>query len=219
MLKWSFVVGLSLYAIGMRHVVAAPGTEIHGLAFEQKSIVELGPTLAPLHHVRFCQRYPADCQPNANANELVELDNKTLGLLQRINHQVNTTIAPVRKNYDSNVEASWTIAPDGGDCNDYAVTKRHDLLHRGLPSSALRLSVVKTADGDGHLVLLVATTNGDLVLDNLTDEIRPWRDAEYRWLKIQSKNDPNQWVEVKSPIVVSAALKEVFRKMAVGANR
>jgi hypothetical protein len=56
-------------------------------------------------------------------------------------------------------------------------------------------------------------------LDNLTDEIRPWRDAEYRWLKIQSKNDPNQWVEVKSPIVVSAALKEVFRKMAVGAHR
>ena len=52
----------------------------------------------------------------------------------------------------------WTIAPHEGDCNDYAVTKRHQLLEKGLPSSALRLSVTKTVTlGVGHLVLVVST--------------------------------------------------------------
>jgi predicted transglutaminase-like cysteine proteinase len=196
MLKWSFVVGLSLYAIGMRHGVAAPGTEIRHLAFEQKSIVELGPTLAPLHHVRFCQRYPADCQPNANANELVELDNKTLGLLQRINHQVNTTIAPVRKDYDSNVEASWTIAPNGGDCNDYAVTKRHELLARGWPARSLLLAEVVVPSGEHHLVLVVRTREDDFVLDNLSWNVRPVSQIHYQWVRVQQASNPRFWSTV-----------------------
>jgi predicted transglutaminase-like cysteine proteinase len=58
-----------------------------------------------------------------------------------------------------------------------------------------------TASGVGHLVLLAATTKGDLVLDNLTDAIRPWQSADYHWLKIQSARDPKLWYETK----VSAA--------------
>jgi predicted transglutaminase-like cysteine proteinase len=70
-----------------------------------------------------------------------------------------------------------------GDCNDCAVTKRHQLLESGLPSKALRLSV-KTAAGIGHLVLVVVTTKGDIVVDDLTEVIRPWRSTDYHWLKI-----------------------------------
>jgi predicted transglutaminase-like cysteine proteinase len=97
------------------------------------------------------------------------------------------------KRYDSDVQAGWTIAPTRGDCNDYAVTKRHILLEDGLPSAALRLSVIKTASGEGHLVLVVSATKGDLVMDNLTEEIRPWQSTEYHWLKIQSAKDPRYW--------------------------
>jgi predicted transglutaminase-like cysteine proteinase len=219
MIKRSLVVGLLFSVIATGPGVAAPGVDMQSLDSAQKKIVELGPTLAPFQHVRFCQHYPADCQPNSQANDRIELNSKTVGLLRYINHQVNTVIVPVEKIYDSHIEVSWTVAPNGGDCNDYAVTKQHELLHRGLPSSALRLAVVKTDDGDGHLVLVVGTTNGDLVLDNLTEEIRSWNEANYRWLKIQSRNDPNYWVDVKSPIVVSAALKDAFRKMALEAKR
>jgi predicted transglutaminase-like cysteine proteinase len=60
-----------------------------------------------------------------------------------------------------------------GDCNDYAVTKRHMLLQRGLPAKALRLSAVRTGSGTGHLVLLAVTSKGELVLDKLTDAILP----------------------------------------------
>ena len=121
------------------------------------------------------------------------------GLLKRVNHVVNTAINPTVKSYDQDLRNGWTIAPASGDCNDYAVTKRHDLIEGGLPANALRLSVVKTASGTGHLVLVVATTSGDLVMDNLTDAIRPWNGTNYRWLKIQSSTDARFWYEIKGP--------------------
>src|SRR5450432_3101611 len=162
-------------------------------------IVEATPTLAPFQHVRFCLRYPSDCKTNPTKNERIDLDAETSELLIRVNHSVNMSIIPTPKSYGPNLGDGWTIAPDMGDCNDYAVTKRHELLEIGLPSKALRLSVVKTASGIGHLVLVVATTNGDVVMDNLTAAIRPWQTTDYQWIKIQSASDPLFWNEIKSP--------------------
>ena len=162
------------------------------------SIVESAPTLAPFQHVRFCLRYPAECKPSSAAQR-IELDVATMQLLDRVNRDVNLSITPEVKAYDTDLADGWTIDPGRGDCNDYAVTKRHNLIARGLPSGALRLSVIKTRSGIGHLVLVVATTNGDMVLDNLTSAIRPWQITEYRWLKIQSATDPRLWNAVKSP--------------------
>jgi predicted transglutaminase-like cysteine proteinase len=162
-------------------------------------IADASPTLAPFQHVRFCLRYPSDCKSDPAANERVELNAEITELLKRINHAVNMSIIPTPKSYGSNLGDGWTIAPDAGDCNDYAVTKRHALLESGLPSKALRLSVVKTATGIGHLVLVVATTKGDIVMDNLTEAIRPWQTTGYHWLKIQSAADSRFWFEVKPP--------------------
>ena len=162
-------------------------------------IVEASPTLAPFQHVRFCLRYPSDCKSNATENERIDLDAQTTELLKRVNHSVNMSIIPTPKSYGPNLGDGWTIAPDMGDCNDYAVTKRHELLENGLPSKALRLSVVKTASGIGHLVLVVVTTKGDIVMDNLTEVIRPWQSTDYHWLKIQSATDSKFWYEIKAP--------------------
>jgi len=164
-------------------------------------IVDASPTLAPFQHVRFCLRYPSDCKSNPAENDRIDLSAETSELLNRVNHSVNLSIAPMLKSYGSNLEDGWTIAPGAGDCNDYAVTKRHELLESGLPSKALRLSVVKTASGIGHLVLVVATTKGDLVLDNLTEVIRPWQNTDYHWLKIQSATDSKYWYEIKAPAI------------------
>jgi predicted transglutaminase-like cysteine proteinase len=172
-------------------------------------IVEASPTLAPFQHVRFCLRYPSDCKSDPAENGRVELNAETSGLLDRVNRSVNISITAMSKSYGSNLGDGWTIAPDMGDCNDYAVTKRHELLESGLPSKALRLSVVRTASGIGHLVLVVATTNGDIVLDNLTTAIRPWQTTDYQWLKIQSTSDPRYWNEVKSPALASQASRKV----------
>ena len=162
------------------------------------SIAEASPTLAPFQHVRFCLRYPTDCKSTGIEDERITLTAETSELLKRVNRSVNLSIAPRSKNYGPNLEDEWTIAPDRGDCNDYAVTKRHELVESGLPSKALRLSVVTTAAGIGHLVLVVATTKGDVVMDNLTEAIRPWQSTNYHWLKIQSATDARFWYGVKA---------------------
>ena len=164
-------------------------------------IVEAAPTLAPFQHVRFCLRYPADCKANPTENERIDLSAETSELLKRVNHSVNISIIPTPKSYGPNLGDGWTIAPEMGDCNDYAVTKRHELLENGLPSKALRLAVVKTASGIGHLVLVVVTTKGDIVMDDLTEEIRPWQSTDYHWLNIQSASDPKFWYKIRGPVV------------------
>jgi predicted transglutaminase-like cysteine proteinase len=161
-------------------------------------IVNASPTLAPFQHIRFCLRYPSDCKSDAKENERIDLDAETAELLKRVNHSVNMSIIPMLKSYGPNLGDGWTIGPYMGDCNDYAVTKRHKFLESGLPSRALRLAVVTTASGIGHLVLVVATTTGDIVLDNLTEVIRPWQSTDYHWRKIQSSTDAKYWYEVKA---------------------
>jgi len=99
-------------------------------------------TLAPFQHVRFSLRYPSDCKSDPTEDEHIDLNAKTWELLTRVNHGVNMSIIPTHKSYRPNLVDAWSIAPEMGDCNDYAVTKRHELLENGLPSRDLRLSVV-----------------------------------------------------------------------------
>jgi predicted transglutaminase-like cysteine proteinase len=168
-------------------------------------IEDASPTLAPFQHVRFCLHYPSDCKSDPTENERIDLNAETTELLKRVNHSVNMSILPILKSYGPALRDGWTIAPDTGDCNDYAVTKRHDLLQSGLPSKALRLSVVTTVSGIGHLVLVVVTTKGDIVMDNLTEAIRPWLSTDYHWVKIQSATDSRYWYEVKNPAAGASA--------------
>ncbi len=172
-------------------------------------IVDGSPTLAPFQHVRFCLHYPTDCKSNPSENDSIELNAEALELLNRVNRDVNMAIAPTVKGYGSNLAEGWAISPTLGDCNDYAVTKRHGLIASGLPAKALRLAVVKTASGIGHLVLIVVTGKGAVVLDNLTDTIRPWQATDYQWLKIQSADDAKFWHEIKAPAVVAEADQRV----------
>jgi predicted transglutaminase-like cysteine proteinase len=161
-------------------------------------LMEVSPVLAPFQHVRFCLRYPSECKSNPADNGRIDLNAENVELLKRVNRDVNASIIPAAKDHGPALADGWTIAPTTGDCNDYAVTKRHELVQNGLPAKALRLSVVKTSSGVGHLVLVAATTKGDLVLDNLTAAIRPWQRTDYHWLKIQSASDARFWFEIRA---------------------
>jgi predicted transglutaminase-like cysteine proteinase len=91
---------------------------------------------------------------------------------------------------------TWVINPARGDCNDFAMSKRHELLNRGWPARTLLLSEVITNSGEPHLVLVVQTRSGDLVLDNLTPQIKPWSRAPYRWARIQMPNTGQLWATI-----------------------
>jgi predicted transglutaminase-like cysteine proteinase len=94
----------------------------------------------------------------------------------------------------------WTIPTDGrGDCDDYAVTKRAQLIAAGIPASALRLAVAVTPRSVRHAVLTVATDRGDYILDSLYDEIVPWHAPGYTWLMRQMPDNARSWESLKDP--------------------
>jgi len=103
--------------------------------------------------------------------------------LKAVNKTVNAAIIPER-NTAGLAGEKWLIGPARGDCNYYAVTKRSELLERGWPTRALLLSDVVTAWGEHYLGLVVRASVGDLVLDNMTPQIRPR--APYQWVRIQT---------------------------------
>ena len=107
---------------------------------------------------------------------------------------VNREIIPERNNLGLAGE-QWLINPDRGDCNDYAVSKRHELLARGWPARALLLSEVVVNSGEHHLILVVRTKSGDLVLDNMTQVIKLWSRVPYRWVRMQSP-DSKLWATI-----------------------
>jgi predicted transglutaminase-like cysteine proteinase len=72
-------------------------------------------------------------------------------------------------------------------------------LARGWPSRALLLSEVELPSGEHHLLLVVRVKDADLVLDNLNDDIRlaAMTYDQYRWVRIQSPQNPRFWVSVR----------------------
>jgi predicted transglutaminase-like cysteine proteinase len=153
------------------------------------------PTLAPMAFTMFCLRYADQCRPLISRGGPVRLTEARVEELRQVNDHVNATIMPERNDEGLAVQ-KWLIAPASGDCNDYAVTKRAELLHRGWPAQVLLLSEVVTSSGEHHLVLVVRTKSGDFVLDNMTDEVSLWSTAPYRWVRMQTPKNPNYWATI-----------------------
>jgi predicted transglutaminase-like cysteine proteinase len=150
--------------------------------------------LPPLGHTHFCVRYPRDCDRSSSRNiASIPFEERWLQL-KFINEVINAVIAP--KPGDPTVDSDWLIGPAEGNCNDYAVTKRHLLLEAGWPASALLLAeVVRVTTGEHHLILIVRGTNSDFVLDNLRPFIVSLAETrdDYLWVRVQSDQDPRFW--------------------------
>lgn len=155
-------------------------------------------TLAPMAYTMFCVHYQDECliRPLFRGGP-IRLTEARWADLKEANQSVNRAIIPEASEPGPSVEA-WLIDPERGDCNDYAVSKRHKLLQRGWPPRTLLLGEVVIASGQHHLVLVVRTKSGDLVLDNLTPQIRSWSRAPYRWVRVQSPSNPRYWRTVAS---------------------
>lgn len=153
--------------------------------------------LGPMAHTRFCLDFPSDCKvPKLQfRSSLVKMTLARRAELAKINTKVNQTIRP-EPNTEGLAGEKWLIAPEAGDCNDYAVTKRHELIARGWPLRALLLAEVVVASGEHHLVLVVRTNEGDLVADNLNSNIRNWSKVGYEWVRIQTPANPIYWAKI-----------------------
>ncbi|MBN9137273.1 transglutaminase-like cysteine peptidase [Phyllobacterium sp. NPDC097923] len=158
-----------------------------------------GRTSQPIGHYDFCQIYQDECRIRSISDTPVSLTPKVWAQLVQVNTQVNTDIKPATDMEIYGVEEYWGY-PDKvgnvGDCEDYVLLKRRMLMQRGLPVSALLITVVRQMNGEGHAVLTVRTDRGDYVLDNLEPQIKPWNETSYDYLKRQSTHYTGAWVSI-----------------------
>ncbi len=141
---------------------------------------------APLGFQLMCLQNPSECKGGGKSS--ISGTAAEIALLKRVNTAVNRAIRP---RHDGSVDI-WTVGASAGDCEDYVLAKRRQLIRAGIPASALRIAFVKTRRGEGHAILMVKTSRGDLVLDNLTAAIRPLSQTGYRLISVSGAN-PERW--------------------------
>ncbi len=153
--------------------------------------------LTPLSYIKFCMNWAEQCQAGSS-QDLIPFDQSTMTKLEQINVQVNRSIRPQQRAAETSIDV-WQINPTNGDCNDYAVSKRHALIQQGFPRGALLLASAMTSWGEAHLVLVVRTSQGDYVLDNLRSRVQLWDKTGYRWLNRESASNPMHWERIAKP--------------------
>jgi predicted transglutaminase-like cysteine proteinase len=164
----------------------------------------------PAGFVSFCLRFPDQCMLSKDQPAIVTLSSAQWLELQEVNQAVNLAIKPMDDQRHYGRAEYWNIPTDGfGDCEDYALTKRRDLMAAGFPAQALRIAVVLTWRGEAHAILTVATDHGDYVLDNLSNSIQNWDRTDYQWIERQDPSKAWGWVSLdpsrNSTLVAAAA--------------
>ena len=162
----------------------------------QLALAELGPATMPGGMVSLCARQPSFCAPDREVPRAFILSPEHWRQLFDVNINVNHTIASTTDRQLYGKDEYWTIPTTAGDCEDYVLLKRQQLMKLGIEESALLITVVHDENGEGHAVLTVPTDDGDLVLDNRRDEILHWWATGYVFIKRQSETDPDRWVSL-----------------------
>jgi predicted transglutaminase-like cysteine proteinase len=157
----------------------------------------IGKTTQPIGHHDLCSRVPIECRERTASEAAMVLTPARWNELIAVNDNVNTAIEPETDHDLYGKDEFWAYPDEGkGDCEDFVLLKRRELLERGWPAGSLLITVVRQTNGDGHAILTVRTDRGDLVLDNLEGKIKLWSDTEYQFVKRQSDVDSGRWVSI-----------------------
>ena len=121
-------------------------------------------------------------------------------------HQVNAFFN--RVNYDSDASLwdqkdYWAtpfevLGVNSADCEDYAISKYFTLISMGVDEAKLRITYVKSLEmNEAHMVLAFYPSAGaePLILDNLTDRIRPAGERD-DLVPVYSFNGADLWLAV-----------------------
>jgi len=174
----------------------------------KSSFIEVGgATLVPYGWMDFCARYQGECAASGSAADIT-LTPSAFRRIAQINKWVNANVRARSDLEQWGLVDRWDYPSNGqGDCEDYVLLKRRLLADEGFPLQALLVTVVKDERGEGHAVLTVKTNQGEFVLDNLREGVKPWTATPYKFVKRQSQTDPNAWLAIGeqagSPAVVA----------------
>lgn len=184
--------------------LGATDTAFANEAFDH--MIVTGRTTQPIGHYEFCKVHPSDCRMVSTDIRPTRLTRSRWNELVSVNQSVNTKIRPVTDLEYYKVEEYWTYPERYGDCEDYVLLKRYQLMQLGWPASSLLITVVRQQNGDGHAVLTVRTDRADYILDNLDDHVLPWDQTSYHYLKRQASYNSGIWegIEDARPTLVGS---------------
>lgn len=209
-MRWVWVVGVAV-AAGFLSGCASENSRVPFPAANTPGIPDsTTAAIVPPGFISFCVRFADQCREAPGASQSVSLTAQTWQTMQQVNASVNDAIWPEEDEKHYGREEYWTIPTDGyGDCEDFALTKRKQLMAAGFPEPSLRIAVVDTPQQARHAVLTVVTDKGDFVLDNLQSGVAPWNSLGYRWIERQDPKRPLGWVSLEdagapAPIVTAS---------------
>lgn len=150
--------------------------------------------VAPSGAMNICWTYEWACAESAQSGELTS---QNLTLVHQINKNVNSRVREVADSSQYNQAEFWSLpTARGGDCEDFALLKKRELIRYGIDPKRLLLATVLDRKRNAHAVLVLRSDRGDYVLDNLTNDILDWRTTRYTFLRMQNPNAPRSWVGV-----------------------
>lgn len=161
------------------------------------SMVTGGITSQPIGHYEFCQKYSDECNIRSKTTPPPRVTDYGWSVVREINTSVNTTIVAMTDQEIYGKDEVWEYPTTAGDCEDFVLLKRKKLIERGFSVADLLITVVRKPDGEGHAVLTLRTTDGDYILDNLTDDVKLWTDTNYTYLKRQASFNTGRWVSIE----------------------
>jgi predicted transglutaminase-like cysteine proteinase len=165
---------------------------------------------APIGWIEYCSENAADCKGGATQARDIVMTQTAWKDLVRVNRWVNENVKPMTDMEHWGVVEKWSYPTDGyGDCEDYVLMKRKMLIDAGWPREALLITVVRDKNDEGHAVLTVKTDKGEFILDNQNENVVPWTETGYHFIKRQSQSDPNVWVALgdNHPAVATASAR------------
>lgn len=189
---------IAAFAAGFGQAVAGQHINVRQTDFANPAFAQAGvrPTSIPVGAADFCKSHASDCQPYRQVVQAMPLSPALWQQLLEVNAKYNQQIVARTDEELYKTIEFWTYPNGYGDCEDYALAKRRELISLGWPASTLLMTVVRKPDGEGHAVLMVRTDRGDLVLDNLEGLIKVWKDTPYKYLKRQSQRGLATWVDI-----------------------
>ena len=155
-------------------------------------------TSQPIGHYEFCERLPNECNIKSPPAAPEKISADQWDMIRGINKAVNARYIPQTDLETYGQEEYWAFPTVYADCEDYALEKRKELIAQGIAVSDLLMTVVRKPDGEGHAVLTLRTANGDFILDNLSEDILPWYQTPYTYLKRQATFNTGRWVTIEN---------------------
>lgn len=183
----SYVAAVTLACLA---VVLTP-TPLHASADGESFIQADKPIAPPDGFAGLCDRYRWACARNGGGNGASSDDVKLAG---KINRQVNRSTHSISDRRQYGREEVWALpTARGGDCEDFVLLKKRELIRHGVAPERLLIATVLDRKRGSHAVLVLRTDQGDMVLDNVRNQILPWWRTGYSFIRIQNPSRPTQW--------------------------